>query len=36
MTRINRAYVKKLKDLILQLDATFSDLDAARTVRMGR
>jgi hypothetical protein len=24
MTRINRAYVKRLEDLIVQLDATFS------------
>lgn len=29
MTRINRAYVKKLEDLILQLDSTFSDIEAA-------
>ncbi|WP_041357563.1 hypothetical protein [Nitrobacter hamburgensis] len=30
MTRINRAYVKRLENLILQLDATFSDIETAR------
>jgi len=30
MPLINRQYVKRLEDLILQLDATFSDLEAAR------
>jgi hypothetical protein len=30
MTRINRAYVKRLEDLILQLDSTFSDIETAR------
>lgn len=33
MVRINMRYVKELEDLIIQLDATFSDLDAA--VRKG-
>lgn len=28
--KMNRAYVKRLEDLIVQLDATFSDLEAAR------
>jgi hypothetical protein len=28
--KMNRAYVKRLEDLIMQLDATFSDLEAAR------
>jgi hypothetical protein len=27
MTRINRAYVKRLEDLILRLDATLTDPD---------
>lgn len=27
--RMNRAYVKKLEDLILQLDTMFSDIDTA-------
>jgi hypothetical protein len=30
MTRINRAYVKRLEDLIMQLDSTFSDIETAR------
>jgi hypothetical protein len=30
MTRINCAYVKRLEDLIVQLDATFSDIETAR------
>jgi hypothetical protein len=30
MTRINRAYVKRLENLILQLDATLSDIETAR------
>ena len=30
MTRINRAYVKRLEDLIVQLDSTFSDIEAAQ------
>ena len=27
--KMNRAYVKRLEDLIVQLDATFCDLEAA-------
>jgi hypothetical protein len=30
MTRVNRAYVKRLEDLILQIDATLSELEPAR------
>ena len=30
MTRINRAYVRRLEDLILQIDATLSELEPAR------
>jgi hypothetical protein len=30
MTRINRAYIKRLENLTLQLDATFSDIETAR------
>jgi hypothetical protein len=29
MARLNRAYVKKLEDLILQLDTMFSDIETA-------
>ncbi len=28
--KMNRAYVKKLEDLIFQLDSTFSDIETAR------
>ena len=31
MPLVNRAYVKKLEDLILQLDSTFSDIESSRT-----
>jgi hypothetical protein len=31
MTRINRAYVRRLKDLIVQLDSTFSDIESSHT-----
>lgn len=31
MTRINRAYVKRLEDLIMQLDSTFSDIESSHT-----
>jgi hypothetical protein len=30
MTRINRAYVKRLENLIVQLVSTFSDIETAR------
>ncbi|MEH6951161.1 hypothetical protein V4R08_07390 [Nitrobacter sp. NHB1] len=30
MTRINRAYVKRLENLILQFDSTFSDIESSR------
>lgn len=29
--RINRAYVKRLEDLIVQLDSTFSDIESSHT-----
>jgi hypothetical protein len=32
MTRINRAYVRRLEDLILQIDATLSELEPARAL----
>jgi hypothetical protein len=31
MTRINRAYVRRLEDLIMQLDSTFSDIESSHT-----
>ncbi len=31
MTRINRFYVKRLEDLIVQLDSTFSDIESSHT-----
>ena len=29
--KINRAYVKRLEDLIMQLDSTFSDIESSHT-----
>jgi hypothetical protein len=29
--RINRAYVRRLEDLIMQLDSTFSDIESSHT-----
>lgn len=31
MTRINRIYVRRLEDLIVQLDSTFSDIESSHT-----
>lgn len=31
MPRINRAYVTRLEDLIMQLDSTFSDIESSHT-----
>jgi hypothetical protein len=33
MNRINRAYVKRLESLILQLDASLSELDPAQATK---
>jgi hypothetical protein len=30
MAKLNRSYIKRLEDLILQLDSTFSDLETAK------